>query len=49
MGTTNDSESKNPPAINNAVITPIVFWPSFAPCVSEKISKNQSVAFQIVR
>ena len=35
-GTTNDSESRNPPAINNAVITPIVFWPSFAPCVSEK-------------
>src|SRR5215213_11318339 len=35
-GTTNDSESRNSPAINNAVITPIFFWPSFAPCVSEK-------------
>jgi hypothetical protein len=36
VGTTNSSEFINPPAISNAVITPIVFCPSFAPWVSEK-------------
>jgi hypothetical protein len=31
IGITKDLECNSPPAINNAVITPIVFWPSFAP------------------
>ena len=35
-GTSKLVVSKNPPAISKAVITPIVFCPSFAPCVREK-------------
>lgn len=30
-GIAKDLECNSPPAINNAVITPIVFWPSFDP------------------
>ncbi len=36
IGIAKDLQCNSPPAINNAVITPIVFWPSFDPSLREK-------------